>query len=215
MSGQGTREETLRAALREAVLGSAPPARALAPGADRDRSSRRWVAKVARAEGVEFVRGIIDTAALIQGAHHTSGEPVFRTDARYKLLAALDRIGGWPSIAEIARVLRVSKQAAREQVIAAARVHLLELVPDPTDRRSIQIGLTPSGKSELAAARTGELSLLAMLLGGLDARDMRLVAHVLRVMRERLLRAERERTHVERERLHLRERTSRRRKSRG
>jgi hypothetical protein len=38
---------------------------------------------------------------------------------------------------------------------------------------------------------------------------------VLRVMRERLLRAERERTHVERERLHLRERTSRRRKSRG
>jgi hypothetical protein len=183
MSGQGTREETLRAALREAVLGSAPPARALAPGEDRDRSSRRWVAKVARAEGVEFVRGIIDTAALIQGAHHTSGEPVFRTDARYKLLAALDRIGGWPSIAEIARVLRVSKQAAREQVIAAAR--------------------------------TGELSLLAMLLGGLDARDMRLVAHVLRVMRERLLRAERERTHVERERLHLRERTSRRRKSRG
>lgn len=196
MAGQKTREDILRAALREAVLGSeavhlARPLRA----ADRDRSRRRWVAEVRRAEAVEFVRGIIDTAALIQGAHDTGGEPVFRTDVRYKLLVALDRIGGWPSISELGRALRVSKQACRQQVIAAARIDLLELVPDPSDRRSIQIGLTRSGKSELAAARSRELKLIATLLGGLGARDMRLVAHVLRVMRERLLRADRERTH--------------------
>jgi DNA-binding MarR family transcriptional regulator len=156
---------------------------------------------VRHTEAVEFVRGIMDTAALIQAAHDTGGEPVFRTDARYKLLAALDRIGGWPSISELGRALRVSKQAARQQVIAAASVGLLELVPDPSDRRSIQIGLTPSGKSQLAAARPRELSLLTMLLGSLGARDMRLVAHVLRVMRARLLRAERERTHAERRRV--------------
>jgi DNA-binding MarR family transcriptional regulator len=223
MTGQRTREETLRAALREAVRGSeasaeAPPLRP----ADRERGRRRWLGNLQRAEGAQFVRGIIDTAALIQQAHDASGEPVFRTDAQYKLLGALELIGGWPSISELARAMRVSKQATREQVIAAGRSRLLELLPDPRDRRSIQIGLTPSGKKELTAARLRELTLITMLLGGLGARDMRLVAHVLRVMRARLLRAERERAHAEREpagaereRPHGAERASLGRRSRG
>jgi hypothetical protein len=70
-------------------------------------------------------------------------------------------------------------------------------VPDPSDRRAIQIGLTPSGKSELAAAGLRESNLFTTLLGGLGARDMRLVAHVLDGMRQRLQRAERERTRAE------------------
>jgi DNA-binding MarR family transcriptional regulator len=220
---QRTREEILRAALREAVLGSTASADRDAPGAEardtsagerlsgaadrvgavnRDRERRRWLAKLQRAESLDFIRGITDTAALIQRARGAGGELVFRTDARYSLLAALERIGGWPSISELGRALGVSKQTAREQVIAAARAGLLELVPDPSDRRSIQIGLTPSGKTELAAARLSERALVASLLRGLGARDMKLVAHVLRVMRERLLRAERERALVDREPAH-------------
>ena len=79
------------------------------------------------------------------------------------------------------------EQAAREQVIGAARAGLLELLPDPRDRRSIQIGLTASGRRELAVVRARQSNLVATLLTGLEARDMRLVAHVLRVIRERLV----------------------------
>ena len=207
-----TRDEALRAALREAVRGSPPPSSsavaapssaAAAPSsavaapssaAPSDRGRRRRLADLWRIEATEFVRGIVETAALIEAARGGSGEPVFRTDPQYKLLAGLERIGGWPSISEIARELGVSRQAARQQVVAAARGGLLELVPDPYDRRSIQIGLSLAGKRELGAARVRELVLVTTLLSGLGDRDMRLVAHVLRVLRARLLRAGHEQT---------------------
>jgi DNA-binding MarR family transcriptional regulator len=190
MAAQRTRKEILRAALREAAAGFDVLGAPTSGGADRDRERRRWLAKLQRAEAVEFVRGILDTAAALQRARTAGGEAVFRTDVRYTMLVALEQIRGWPSISELGRALRISKQAAREQVIAAAHAGLLELVPDPGDRRSIQIGLTPAGKAELAVGRGREFTRIATLLRGLGAPDMRLVAHVLRVMRERLLRSE-------------------------
>jgi DNA-binding MarR family transcriptional regulator len=190
-----TREATLRAALRDAVRGSPPSsAVSLSAAASRDREQRRHLADLWRVEAADFVRGIVDTARLIEAACASNGERVFRTDPRYKLLAALERIGGWPSISELARELGVSRQAARQQFVAAARGSLLDLVPDPYDRRAIQIGLSPAGRRELGAARVRELVLVTTLLGGLADRHMRLVAHVLRVLRARLLRVGHEQT---------------------
>jgi len=155
--------------------------------AARDRERRRWLSKELAAQQLEFIDGIAATAALLLQARDGAGDPIYPSDGRYGLLAALERIGGWPSISELARVLRVSKQAAREQVVAAARAGLLELLPDSHDRRAIQIGLTPGGKRMLAAVRGWQLNLVTTLLLGLQAREMRLAAHVLRVIRERLL----------------------------
>ena len=182
------RETALRGALREIALGAGASAGTVGRHAlSRDRDRRRRLSKALRTEEAEFVQGITVTAALLQQARDANGEPVYPADARYQLLSALERVGGWPSISELARAQRVSKQAARKQVIAAASRGLLELLPDPRDRRSIQIGLTASGKQMLAAVRARQFNLVARLLTGLEAREMRLVAHVLRVIRERLV----------------------------
>jgi MarR family transcriptional regulator, temperature-dependent positive regulator of motility len=185
---QEAREQALRRALREVAPGSGAASRkAQRRAANHDRERRLWHSKALREEQFDFIRGITATATLLLQDRDVNGEPTYPTDARYILLTTLERIGGWPSISELARGLRVSKQAAREQVIGAARAGLLELLSDPYDRRSIQIGLTASGKRELAAVRARQFSLVATLLTGLEARDMRLVAHVLRVIRKRLL----------------------------
>jgi DNA-binding MarR family transcriptional regulator len=182
------REQALRRALREVAPGSGgASAKTYGRATNNDRARRRWLSKALRDEQLDFIQGITATATLLQQAGDVNGKLVYPTDARYKLLTALQRIGGWPSISELARALRVSKQAAREQVIGAARAGLLELLPDPHDGRSIQIGLTASGKRELTAVRASQSNLVTTLLTGLEARDMRLVAHVLRVIRDRLL----------------------------
>jgi DNA-binding MarR family transcriptional regulator len=188
---QAAREAVLQKALRDVLRGVAPePGASTTPSqrsaASRDRERRRWMSNELHAEQAAFLQGITATANLLAAVRDSDGEPIYPTDARYNLLAALQRIGGWPSIAELARVQRVSKQAAREQVIGATRAGLLELLPDPQDRRAIQIGLTASGKRELAAVRTRQFNLVATLLNGLKAREMRLVAHVLSVIRDRL-----------------------------
>ena len=182
------RETALRGALREIALDAGASAGTVGRHAlSRDRDRRRRLSKALRTEEAEFVQGITVTAALLQQARDANGEPVYPADARYHLLSALERVGGWPSISALARAQRVSKQAARKQMIAAASRGLLELLPDPRDRRSIQIGLTASGKQTLAAVRARQFNLVARLLTGLEAREMRLVAHVLRVIRERLV----------------------------
>jgi DNA-binding MarR family transcriptional regulator len=184
----GARERALRQALREVAPDVRPAGGKLAErAASHDRERRGWLSKQLSVEQVEFLQSIEATATLLREARDARGEPVHPTDARHSLLAALERIGGWPSISDLGRALRVSKQAAREQVIGAARAGLLELLPDPHDHRSLQIGLTAGGKRELATVRARQFNLVATLLTGLETRDMRLVAHVLRVIRERLV----------------------------
>jgi DNA-binding MarR family transcriptional regulator len=197
MGDRKTRDQVLKDALREALLGVELPfdVKSSAPVSvipTRERERRQRLAKSRREEDTEFVRAIEETAKLIRDARAPDGEPVYRTDIRYRVLAGIESGGGWPSMSGLGRVLRMSKQAARQQVIAAARMGLLELLPDPFDRRSMQIGLTPSGKNVLAAARAREHVASDLLIRGLGERGKRLVAHVLRVMRARLLRAERE-----------------------
>ena len=146
------RQQALLQALQEVAPGADTARGKPRHGAtNHDRERRRRLSKALRAEEAAFIQAIAATATLLREARGVGGEPVYPTDARHDLLAALERIGGWPSISELARALRVSKQAAREQVIGAARAGLLELLPDPHDRRSIQVGLTAGGKRLLAA----------------------------------------------------------------
>jgi len=186
------RDDALRAALREAGLlsdgDSGSDSRSASASDAKNRERRRYLGKVWRQEAVEFVRAIAATAALIEQARDLGGELVLRTDVQFTVLSALERIRGYPSISELARTLRVSKQAARQNVIAAMRAGSVELLRDTYDRRSIQIALTATARRELAAARSRELAWVVRLLNGLDAREMRLVAHVLRIIRRRIQR---------------------------
>jgi DNA-binding MarR family transcriptional regulator len=52
--------------------------------------------------------------------------------------------------------------------------------------------LTPSGRSQLAAARSAEHMWVATLLNGLGDHELTATTHVVRVVRQRLVRAARE-----------------------
>ena len=75
----------------------------------------------------------------------------------------------------------------------------VELLPNPDDRRILQVFLTPRGRAALAGLRTAEGIWLQMLLAGLADRRIVAVTHVLRVIRQRLQRDERERRRLSRD----------------
>jgi DNA-binding MarR family transcriptional regulator len=96
------------------------------------------------------------------------------------------------AIADLARALHVRHQTAHELAHAAERARVIELAPNPQDKRILQALLTPTGRAELAAARSSQGIWLASLLNGLDDKDMAFTTHVVRVIRQRLERNARE-----------------------
>jgi DNA-binding MarR family transcriptional regulator len=147
----------------------------------------------------ELIDEIVATAERIAAARAASGERVFPDDAESRLLRAVAGSSYCLAIADVARALRITRQAAHKLVYGAVATGRVELLPNPDDRRILQVFLTPRGRAQLAGRRTAEGVWLQMLLGGLADRRMAEVAHVLRVIRQRLDRDERERRRVERE----------------
>ena len=183
---RGWRDSTPRE-LEAALEGIDPAAR----DADKQRRDRHYrVAQLARRELVEE---IVATAEHVAAARDMHDEPVARADPIWRLLVAIERSSYCCSISDAARLLRLSRQRAHQTARDAERARLVELATNPDDRRIVQVLLTRSGRSVLAAARSREAGWLNALLNGLDDRRLAVTVQVLRVIRRRLLRDERER----------------------
>jgi DNA-binding MarR family transcriptional regulator len=143
---------------------------------------------------------ITTTSDRIVAARTASGERVQRTDALWRLLETLERSRYCLAIADVARALGVTRQTAQPLCRAAAGAGFVELLPNPDDRRILQLFLTPQARAELARVRSAEAIWLHVLLAGLKDWHMTTVTHVLRVMRLRLERDERERRCLSHER---------------
>jgi DNA-binding MarR family transcriptional regulator len=148
----------------------------------------RW-----RAAADELIAEIVVTAERIAEARDGRGRRVARVERLSRALVAVERSRYCLAIADLARVLGIRKQSAHELAHAAARVGYLALEPNPDDRRLLQLFLTPRGRAALARGRSIERIWLDSLLNGLAERDVGLVTHVLRVLRQRLERGARER----------------------
>jgi DNA-binding MarR family transcriptional regulator len=133
-------------------------------------------------------------------ARNWAGERAQRADAKWRLLEALERSRYCLAIADVARALGVKRQTAHELVHATVATGHVELLPNPDDRRILQVFLTARGRGELSRVRTAEGVWLQLLLSGLADRQMAMVTHVLRVIRQRLERDERERRRLSRDR---------------
>jgi DNA-binding MarR family transcriptional regulator len=131
-------------------------------------------------------------AERIAAASDWYGEPVYRTDGVWRVLATVARSEYCLAISDLARTLRVRKQVAHELAHEAVRAGVVELVPNPQDKRILQLLLTPKGRAELAAARTAEKVWLATLLNGLGDHELAATLRVVRVIRQRLERDARE-----------------------
>jgi DNA-binding MarR family transcriptional regulator len=146
-----------------------------------------------RLQEEELIEEIVETAEQIAAARHADGEQVNRTDPRWRLLRAIQRSTYCPSISDLARQLRIPKQRAHELITVAARCGEVEAVPNADDRRILQVFLTDQGRSTLSAARLRRSVWTATVLNGLGRHELRATVHILRVIRHRLLRDDRER----------------------
>jgi DNA-binding MarR family transcriptional regulator len=135
---------------------------------------------------------ITRAARRIPEARDLNGEPVFRTDGVWRVLATVARSTYCLAIADLARALGVRKQRAHELAHAAVRAGVIELAPNPHDKRILQALLTPIGRAAVRAAASAETIWLATLLNGLGDREMATATHVVSVIRQRLERDARE-----------------------
>jgi DNA-binding MarR family transcriptional regulator len=141
----------------------------------------------------ELLYEITTAAERIVAARTSSGERVQRTDALWRLLETVERSRYCLAIADVARALGVTRQTAHPLCRAAAGAGYVELLPNPDDRRILQVLLTPHARAELKRVRSAEGIRLHVLLSGLGDHDLAQVTRVLRVIRQRLERDDRER----------------------
>lgn len=140
----------------------------------------------------DLIDEITSAARRIAVARDMNGEPVYRTDGIWRVLATVASSSYCLAIADLARALGVRKQTAHRLAHAAAQARVIELAPNPHDKRILQALVTPRGRAELAAARTAEEIWLATLLNGLGDQELKATIRVVRVIRQRLERDARE-----------------------
>jgi DNA-binding MarR family transcriptional regulator len=155
-------------------------------------AAKRRFARAEHVAATEFLYAIIEAADRLREARAFNGAPALPLDARSDLLSAIERCGGAPSFADLARLLGVSRPSARARALAAVATGVVELFPCPDDRRLIQVALTPAGRRVLEAQRLPALDWLFTLLNGLTPAAMKSADHVLRVLAARLGRYEKE-----------------------
>jgi DNA-binding MarR family transcriptional regulator len=131
-------------------------------------------------------------ARLIAAGRDWYGDPVVRTDGVWRVLTTVASSRYCLAIADLARALGVRRQVAHELAHEAARKDLIELASNPHDKRILQALLTPTGRAQLAAARSAQAIWLATLLNGLGDHEMAAATHVISVIRQRLERDARE-----------------------
>jgi len=140
----------------------------------------------------DLIDEITGAARRVAEARAWNGEPVFRTDRIWRVLKTIAGSHYCLAIADLGRALGVRKQVARELAHAAARARVIDLEPNPHDKRILQALLTPKGRAELAAMRHVEAIWLTTLLNGLGDHELAATTHVVRVIRQRLERDARE-----------------------
>ena len=140
----------------------------------------------------DLIYEITNAAQRITAARDRNGDRVYRTDGIWRVLATVASSPYCLAIADLARALGVRKQTAHQLAHAAARARVIELAPNPQDKRILQALVTPRGRAALAAARTGESGWLAALFNGLGDHELKATLRVVRVIRQRLERDARE-----------------------
>jgi DNA-binding MarR family transcriptional regulator len=154
----------------------------------RRRKGERWDAAQA-----DLIFEITETAARIAAARSPNGDAVVRTDAVRGLLSTIARSHYCCSLSDVGRLMKVSRQHAQRLARAAERAGVVELARNHDDRRIVQLLLTPRGRSEIDRARRDTKMWTAQLLLGLDMPRLLTATHVVRVIRQRLVRDERAR----------------------
>ena len=157
---------------------------------ERARQGTKSKSTASSRREIELINEIVATAECTLRARSPVGIPIIRRDPIALLLRAVDRSPYCCAIADVARLLRVSRQRAHQIARSAERIGAVELLTNPDDRRIVQVFLTRASRAELDAARSAEKIWAACLLLGLNEHAMARTTRVLRAIRQRLMRDE-------------------------
>ena len=124
---------------------------------------REW-----HAEATAFLHEIVMAGDCLREARSFDRGSAMHYGPRWHLLRVIERCGGAPTFSDLGRLMRISKQAARELAIKTAGNGLVEVFPAHGDRRALQVMLTPAGRRALEAQRVPNSAWLLTLLNGLD-----------------------------------------------
>jgi DNA-binding MarR family transcriptional regulator len=159
---------------------------------DQANTNRRPLFHAFHDDATAFLHEIVMTPGALGEARAFVGESAMHFEPRSRLLRAIERCGGAPTFTDPGRLLGMSRQAARGHALAAASAGVVEFFQAPEDRRAWQVALTPSGRRELERHRTPQFAWIFKLLSGLEPAKMCSTRHVLRVIRLRLERYEKD-----------------------
>jgi DNA-binding MarR family transcriptional regulator len=159
----------------------------------RSKRERGYLFREFHVDATAFLHEIVMVADGLKRARAFDGSSALHFAPRARLLRTIERCGGAPTFAHLARVLGISRQTAREQALETVRAGLVELFQPPDDRRVWQVALTPAGRRALDAQRMPPYAWVFSLLSGLERAEMRRTHDVLRVIRLRLERYEKDR----------------------
>jgi len=156
------------------------------------RAERRRMGDRLAMQQAELIEEIAEAAEKIAAATGPHNELVYRADPVWRLLTTIERSSYCCSLSDVARLMKISRQHAQRVGFEAAHAGLVELAPNDDDRRIVQLLLTERGRAEIARARQQRGTWIARVLLGLDIPPLLGATHVVRVIRQRLAQAERE-----------------------
>lgn len=154
------------------------------------RAARRRMAERADAARAELIVEITEAAARIAAAQLPEGGPAFRNDGVLRLLTTIARAPYCCSLSDVGRLMKISRQHAQRLAQEAELAGFVELARNHDDRRIVQLLITPRGRAEIDRANRSSKLWLAELLLGLDRTRLQIATHVVRVIRQRLVRNE-------------------------
>jgi DNA-binding MarR family transcriptional regulator len=133
-----------------------------------------------------LVSEIRSTASCLWNAQYAIVREFGLNQKRWLMLVTIERSDYFLSISDLARSMRVSRQAAYRLATRLAEAGLLELLPNRDDRRILQIDLTTRGRSVMAQIRAQFAESALTFAATLDQRTMNATSAVLREIRVRL-----------------------------
>jgi DNA-binding MarR family transcriptional regulator len=132
---------------------------------------------------------IRNTAARLDRCRALICETVGLSSERWSALAVLCRSTHLLSISDLARQLRRSRQSAHSLALGLERDGWIRFLPNPDDRRLIQMELTNPGRRILADIEHRYNTCLLVMWYDLDMRELLELRKTLRVIRDHIARA--------------------------
>jgi DNA-binding MarR family transcriptional regulator len=143
-----------------------------------DERARELVGAGEGAPGLEAIAAVRTAARHLQRIQERWAESHGLSEGRLQLLFKLSRFSEGVSLGHLAELQNVSPRNITGLVDRLEEAGLVERVPDPADRRSIQARLTEAGRARLESIRQPALQQQSPLTDGFTREELAQLRHL-------------------------------------